>query len=111
MTAPITPDERASGVTTAVVEGRVVVMEYERSTTSRVCSTRSTPPSSSPTAARTRSRGRSSPPPATPTPMSRPHISRWWAGAWVVEHNYLQYRFPTWPAALDHANRLAEEEA
>ena len=33
------------------------------------------------------------------------------AGAWVVEHNYLQYCFPTWPAALDHANRLAEEEA
>ena len=43
--------------------------------------------------------------------MSRPHISRWWTGAWVVEHNYLQYRFPTWPAALDHANRLAEEAA
>ena len=43
--------------------------------------------------------------------MSRPHISRWWAGAWVVEHNYLQYRFPAWPAALDHANRLAEEAA
>ena len=43
--------------------------------------------------------------------MSRPNISRWWVRAWVVEHNYLQYRFPTWPAALDHANRLAEEAA